>query len=178
MAVALKTKVDDEVVLHFKYIFFKLFDFNARDYYNTNNPMISVLLPKMNYKPEEKSEVIKHAYAGVYQLAPLMFDKYIYFIDMYAEVSESEREKIFKELEEQKEMESFSQYIKQKGKQEGLQEGLLLGTAHTARESVLTILELRLGKIPESLKNKINGINDPSILKNLMEKAILGFGNK
>jgi hypothetical protein len=156
----LETKVNDEVVLRFKYIFFKLFDFKARDYYNTNNPMVRILLPKMNYKPEEKSEVIKHAYIGLYQLSPMRFDKYIYFIDLYAEVSEAEREKIFKELE-QEEMESFSEYIKDKG------------AAQNAREYVLKTLELRFGTIPSSFRSKLDNIKEREMLDKLMEKAVL-----
>jgi len=29
--------------LYFEYVFFKLFDFNARDYYNINNPVVKIL---------------------------------------------------------------------------------------------------------------------------------------
>jgi len=161
----LETKINNRVFLHFEYIFFKLFDFNACDYYNTNNPVVSILLPKMSYKPEEKSEVIKHAYYGAYKLAPLLFEKYIYFIDIYAEVSEAERERIFKELEEQEEMESFSQYIKDKG----MKEGALLN----ARENILAVLEARFGEAPESIKSKLWAINDPQIFKSLVKKAAL-----
>jgi hypothetical protein len=161
----LETKVNDEVVLRFKYIFFKLFDFKARDYYNTNNPMVRILLPKMNYKPEEKSEVIKHAYIGLYQLSPMRFDKYIYFIDLYAEVSEAEREKIFKELEEQEEMESFSEYIKDKGRLEGVTQASI--------DNILAVLEARFGQAPESIKNKLWNINDPVLFKKLVKKAAI-----
>jgi len=115
----------------------------------------------MSYKPEEKSEVIKHAYTGLYQLAPLLFEKYIYFIDIYAEVSEAERERIFKELEEQDEMESFSQYIKDKGRLEA------------SRDNILAVLETRFGKAPEALKNKLGSINDPAVFKELVKKAVI-----
>lgn len=54
--------------LHFEYVFFKLFDFNARDYYNINNPVAKILLPKMNYKKDERIEVIRYAYSGLFQL--------------------------------------------------------------------------------------------------------------
>lgn len=46
----LETKLNDRLFLHFEYLFFKLFDFNARDYYNIKNPVVKILLPKMNYK--------------------------------------------------------------------------------------------------------------------------------
>ena len=46
----LETKLNNRLFLHFEYQFFKLFDFNAQDYYNINNPVVKILLPKMNYK--------------------------------------------------------------------------------------------------------------------------------
>lgn len=166
----LETKIDNRVFLHFEYIFFKLFDFNACDYYNTNNPMIRILLPKMSYEPDERFDVIKQAYLGLFQLAPrILFDKYTDFIDIYAEISEKERDELYHELEEREETAMLSQYIKEKGKQEGV----LLGITQNAREDVLTILELRLGKIPVSLKNRLSEINDPDSLKTLVKKAVL-----
>ena len=52
----LETKLNDRLFLHFEYMFFKLFDFNVRDYYNINNPVVKILLPKMNYKKNERIE--------------------------------------------------------------------------------------------------------------------------
>ncbi|OQX02299.1 MAG: hypothetical protein BWK80_58190, partial [Desulfobacteraceae bacterium IS3] len=49
------------IFLHFEYVFLKLFDLNARDYYHYDNPLIKILLPKMNYEPEERIEVIRQA---------------------------------------------------------------------------------------------------------------------
>ena len=45
----LETRLNDRLFLYFEYMFFKLFDFNARDYYNIKNPVVKILLPKMNY---------------------------------------------------------------------------------------------------------------------------------
>ncbi len=89
----LETRLNDRLFLHFEYVFFKLFDFNARDYYNINNPVIKILLPKMNYKKDERIEVIRQAYSGLFQLSSHgLFDKYnVDFIDVYAEVSDKRR---------------------------------------------------------------------------------------
>jgi hypothetical protein len=39
-------------------------------------------MPKMNYRPEERSEVIRQAYRGLFELAaPMLFDNYLDFID-------------------------------------------------------------------------------------------------
>ncbi|MBW1835155.1 MAG: hypothetical protein JRI62_10635, partial [Deltaproteobacteria bacterium] len=71
----LETRLNDRLFLYFEYVFFKLFDFNARDYYNINNPVVKILLPKMNYKKDERIEVIRQAYSGLFQLASrMLFD--------------------------------------------------------------------------------------------------------
>jgi hypothetical protein len=55
------------------------------------NPVVKILLPKMNYRKDERIEVIRHAYSGLFQLASrMLFDKYVDFIDVYAEVSDEE----------------------------------------------------------------------------------------
>ena len=35
----LHTQLNDRLFFHFEYMFFKLFDFNARDYYNIDKPV-------------------------------------------------------------------------------------------------------------------------------------------
>jgi len=61
---------------------------------------------------------------GLFQLvAPMLFDKYVDFIDVYAGVREDERELIFREMTEQEDTAMLAQYIKDKGIQEGRQEG-------------------------------------------------------
>jgi len=88
----LDSRVGKRVYLHFEYQLVRLFDFNARDYYKSNNPVVKILMPKMNYTPEERPEVIRQAYWGLYQLVtPMLFDKYVYFIDVYAEVRRGTR---------------------------------------------------------------------------------------
>ncbi|MCA1793707.1 MAG: hypothetical protein LC660_07520 [Desulfobacteraceae bacterium] len=46
-------------------MFHKLFDLNARDYYNVDNPVVKILLPKMNYGKEERIKVIRQAYKKI-----------------------------------------------------------------------------------------------------------------
>jgi len=54
----------------------KLFDYKARDYYDHPNPVVKILLPKMDYEPEERTEVIRQAYRGLFELVtPMLFDK-------------------------------------------------------------------------------------------------------
>jgi hypothetical protein len=139
----------------------KLFDYKARDYYDHPNPVVKILLPKMDYtanrhnftfliphpnppplgegvyekrrlcrfavyEPEERTEVIRQAYRGLFELvAPMLFDKYVDFIDVYAEIREDEREAILHEMTEQEDTAMLAQYIRDKGFQEGWKEGRL-----------------------------------------------------
>lgn len=120
----LHTKFNDRTFLHFEYIFHKLFDLNARDYYNVNNPVVKILLPKMHYEKEERMEVIRQAYSGLFQLASSgLFDKYLGFIDTYAEIGEDEQHKLYDEIIQHKETAMLAEYIREKGRTEGLKEG-------------------------------------------------------
>ncbi len=116
----LDTTFENRTFLHFEYVFVKLFDFNARDYYHVHNPIVKILLPKMNYFPEERLEVIRQAYRGLFDLAPvLLFEKYRDFIDIYANVEAEERQIVTQELQQHKETIMIAQYIKEQGMQEG-----------------------------------------------------------
>ncbi|MDY0222759.1 MAG: Rpn family recombination-promoting nuclease/putative transposase [Desulfobacterium sp.] len=120
----LHTKFNDRTFLHFEYIFHKLFDLNARDYYNVNNPLVKILLPKMHYKKEERLEVIRQAYSGLFQLASSgLFDKYLDFIDIYAEIGAHEQVRLYNEIVQHKETAMLAQYIRDKGRIEGEREG-------------------------------------------------------
>ena len=120
----LDSSFNNRIFLHFEYILIKLFDFNARDYYHSNNPLVRILLPKMNYAPKERGKLIREAYKGLYQLtSPALFEKYTEFIDMYAEIREDEREILYQELIEHKETAMLAQYIKEQGVQQGVQLG-------------------------------------------------------
>ncbi len=143
--------------------------FNARDYYNTNNPVVKILLPKMNYKKDERIEVIRHAYSGLFQLASrVLFDKYVDFIDVYAQISEQEQKSLYHEIIQHKETVMLAQYIRQKGMQQGMQQGII----QNAKENIIEVLELRFGKISPEIIDNINQINDSAKLKELLKKAI------
>jgi len=165
----LETKFNDRLFLHFEYLFFKLFDFKAREYYNVKNPVVKILLPKMSYEKNERIEVIRQAYVGLYQLASnVLFDKYVDFIDVYAKISSEEQDTLYQEIIEHQETAMLAQYIREKGKQEGLLQGML----QTGKANIIEVLELRFGKISEDIIHQIQQINDPDKLKNLLRKAI------
>ena len=121
----LHTQLNGRQFLHFEYVFHKLFDFKARDYYNSDNPVAKILLPKMSYNKEDRIEVIRHAYAGLFQLVSSgLFDKYLDFIDTYAEIDGQEQLDLYDEIVQHKETAMLAQYIRERGKQDGIKEGM------------------------------------------------------
>ena len=149
----------------FEYLFFKLFDFKAREYYNVKNPVVKILLPKMSYEKSERIEVIRQAYVGLYQLASnILFDKYVDFIDVYAKINPEEQDALYREIVEHQETAMLAQYIREKGKQEGM--------LQTSKANIIEVLELRFGKISEDIIQQIQKVNDPDKLKNLLRRAI------
>ncbi|MBF0449256.1 MAG: hypothetical protein HQK75_00990 [Candidatus Magnetomorum sp.] len=69
---------------------------------------------------EERWDVIRHAYVGLFQLVSIdLFCKYSYSIDVYAEIDENEREQIEKEMSEKKEPLMIAQYFTEKGEKIG-----------------------------------------------------------
>ncbi|GLI36448.1 hypothetical protein [Desulforhabdus amnigena] len=53
----------------------------------------------------------------------MLFDKYVDFIDVYAEILDEERKAIYRLMTEREETAILAQYIKDKGFQEGRREG-------------------------------------------------------
>jgi hypothetical protein len=146
----ISSKWGGKLFLHFEYIFLKLFDHNARDYYNHRNPLVKILMPKMNYRPEERYEVIRQAYMGLFELAaPTMFDKYIDFIDVYAEIREDERESLLLEMTKQEDTVMLAQYIREKGFQDGEIKGEIKGEVKGRRILLEHLLTRRFGTLPD-----------------------------
>ncbi|PIE33632.1 hypothetical protein CSA56_10985 [candidate division KSB3 bacterium] len=55
--------------VHFGYVFVKLLDFNAQDYYTRRNDVIKILLPTMKYEPSERWKVIRQTDIGLFQFS-------------------------------------------------------------------------------------------------------------
>jgi predicted transposase YdaD len=108
--------------------------------------------------------VIQQAYLGLFRLAaPMLFDKYVDFIDVYAEIRDEEREAIYRMMTESEETAMLAQYIKDKGFQEGRREGRLEGRREGKVEGKLEgkcgllekILTRRFGPLPDWAKHRL-----------------------
>ena len=105
------------------------------------NPVVKILLPKMNYAKHERMEVIRQAYKGLFQLVSrVLFDKYTDFIDVYSEISDQEQQQLYETIIQHKDTVMLAQYIKEKGRQEGRQEGMQKGMQKGRQETVITLV--------------------------------------
>ncbi|MEA5580906.1 hypothetical protein VB620_06080 [Nodularia harveyana UHCC-0300] len=58
--------------------------------------------------------------------------------------------------------------IEQLAKQEGIEQGVI----QMGRDNVIDILETRFEQVPDSILSVVNGIEDTSVLKMLLKRAI------
>ena len=65
----------------------------------------------------------------------------------------------------------FLSRIELDAQQEGLQQGLQQSW-QTLRETVIEVLEMRFVEVPPELSEVLNGIEDVSVLKQLLKQAI------
>ena len=160
----LLSRFGDRVFLHFEFQLIRLFDYKARDYYNTPNPLLKILLLKMDFKEEDRLEVIRQAYQGLYELvAPMVFDKYLDFIDIYAGIAEDEKETIYCDLKEHKETAMLAQYIKSKGFEEGMYQGMQQGMQQGRHGLLERILVSRFGPLPGWAKQKLDSASQEQL---------------
>ncbi|HDR13973.1 MAG TPA: DUF4351 domain-containing protein [Desulfobacteraceae bacterium] len=165
---SIESRLGDREFLHFEYQLVRLFDYRATDYYDYPNPVVKILLPKMNYSPGERGEVIRRAYQGLFELVkPVLFDKYVDFIDVYAGVKEEEKQSLYKEIFEEKDTAMLAQYIREKGFQEGLVKGKLEGKLEGELKGKCAVLERQLtrrfGPLPAWAKEQLNSATDAQL---------------
>jgi flagellar biosynthesis/type III secretory pathway protein FliH len=61
----------------------------------------------------------------------------------------------------------------QQGVQQGIQQGVLQGVLNTSRDAVVKVLRVRFKRVPKLLLKKINLLQDPAKLSQLLEEAVL-----
>jgi hypothetical protein len=62
--------------------------------------------------------------------------------------------------------------VERLARQEGISQGIAEGIIQQRREDVIEVLEVKFGEIPTEVIQKINQIEDPSLLKTLLREAI------
>ena len=106
----------------------------------------------------------------MYQLAtPLLFDKYVDFIDVYAGVQDKEREELYLAIAEKEETAMLAQYIKEKGFNEGMEQGIQKGVMDGLVEGIELGIGLRFGAEGLKLMAAVRQIRELARLKTVKE---------
>ncbi len=71
-----------------------------------------------------------------------------------------------------KETAMLAKYIRGKGARQGIQQGVQKGIIKKAKEDIIEILQLRFGKIPFEITDKINRTNDLEILSIFLKQGV------
>jgi hypothetical protein len=117
---------DTRVYLQFSYLAWPLFGLKARDYFDSPNLVARLNLPNMQYAPEEKVEVYAQAVCGLRTLEPDRERqiKYLEYVDIYANLDETERQRYQQDYAEEIEtMSAFADRFLEQGVKQGVQRG-------------------------------------------------------
>ena len=124
-------------------------------------------------------EVIRQAYRGLFELVgPMLFDKYLDFIDVYAGIQAEEREALYRDLAEKEETAMLAQYIKNKGFDEGIQKGIQQGILQGLLEGITVLVEIKFGDRGMKLLSEIANIHDAGRLRQIKEAIKAGLDVK
>jgi hypothetical protein len=155
---------DDHRYLAFRYLACALPDLPWQDWRDSDNIVARLNLPNMRYDPSERVAVYAMALRGLMQLEPDPEKrlKYADFVDIYANLSDTERERYERDYpEETKTMQSFSTRMREEGKQIGTQIGIQLGEA----TMLLFQLEQRFGAVPDAVRQRVQQADPDTLLR-------------
>lgn len=151
-----------DVYLEFRYVYFSLAEQHYTKWQDSDNPVAILNLPCMQYKKHEKLDMYYRTTKRFFQLEknPKKLEKYIDFIDHYANLNEDEFKQFTETYpEEGKTMLSFSERYTQKGMQQGMQIGLEQGIEQGIEKGLISILliqlQSRFGEVPPNINEKI-----------------------
>ncbi|WP_295435273.1 hypothetical protein [uncultured Thiodictyon sp.] len=154
---------DRQRYLAFRYLSSSLFDLDWQDYRDSDNLVARLNLPNMRYLDEDRVAVYAWAVRGLLALEPDPEKqlKYVQFVDIYAALSDAEREQYQRDYpEENKAMVSFQTRFEQIGEQRGKEIGLQLGEA----TMLLRLLERKFGAVSDEQRRCILAADAETLL--------------
>jgi hypothetical protein len=146
--------------LAFRYLACALPDLPWEAWRDSDNIVARLNLPNMRYAPNERVAVYALALRGLVQLEPDPEKrlKYADFVDIYANLSDTEREQYERDYpEETKTMQSLTTRMREEGKQIGIQ----LGEANI----VMYLLEQKFGTIGTEIRQRIERADPDTLLR-------------
>ena len=184
--------------LCFKFPSIKLLDYKQENLHQNKNPFAIITRTHLSaletrQKPQQRLEVKLTLTKALYQAG---YDKQdilnlFHFIDWMLNLPKSVEQQFALELDEYEEQQKM-RYVTSierngiekgleqglekgivKGIEQGLEQGIEKGEVNTSRQYILDVLTLRFQKIPKSIENTIQQINDFPVLSLLHKEAIV-----
>ena len=145
--------------LEFIYLSCILSQLPWQKYQHSSNIVARLNLPNMHYEQKDKIHVYAQAFRGLQQLEsdPALQDKYIDFIDIYAQLSNNELKQYQHHYpHEVQQMETFTQRNQNIGLQQGMQQG---------EAAIFTrLMKSKFGGISASMEAKITNADCDTLL--------------
>ena len=141
--------------LRFDYLACALGDMPASDWLDSDNLVARINLPNMQIRAGNRMTAYASAVRGLLNLEPdpNQREKYVDFIDIYADLSDNERRSYREQHpEESKVIAGLNQRARDEGRQEGMRrgrrEGMQLGRIEGERAVLERLLRRRFGTLP------------------------------
>jgi hypothetical protein len=151
---------DRHTYLSFRYLACELAGIPYERYRDSDNIVARLNLPNMHYAPDFKVEAYAYAVRGLTSLEDDADKKlkYMDFIDIYANLDENERARYARDYPQEAEiMSAFSQRFIQQGEHTGVRQG--------EAKVLLTLLQLKFGAVPESVRSAIDAADAETLLQ-------------
>lgn len=169
----------DRRVLDFRFRTIQLNRLPWRDYLRHHNPLATTLMAKMDIPPEEQPQV-KIEMLRLFSTMKLNHEKMTligHFIESYLKLTPEQDRQVQKAIEgfapkKRKVVMEHMSIWKRAGYEEGVQQGEQRGTANT----VLHLLNLRIGSVGLKTQNQIKKLSQPKLWA--LSEALLQFSKR
>jgi hypothetical protein len=159
---------DRHIYLSFRFLSCELATIPYEQFRESDNIVARINLPNMHVAPKRKVEAYASAMRGLVSLEsdPEKQLKYFDFIDIYADLDDNERARYEREYPEEAEiMGTFSERYIQQGIEQGMERGEQLGVRKGEAKVLLTLLQLKFGDVPESVRAAIDEADAETLLR-------------
>ena len=163
--------------LTFEYVACKLVEMPGERWMDSGNLVARVNLPNMGGYQARRMEFYAAATHGLFELESARREKYLDFIDTYADLTDNERRR-YRELypQEGKTMAGMFQRAREESMQQGLNRGRAEGRTEGERTLLQRQLRRRFGRLPPEAAARLDRASSPDLeswAENLLDAGTL-----
>lgn len=147
---------EQRIYLQFGFVPCALAELSYENYRESDNVVARLNLPNMRYASQQRVDVYAHAVRGLRELEtdPDKISKYLDFIDIYADLDETEQKLYIHQYPQEAElMSTFAERFRQEGMQLGEVQILLRQLSH------------KFGELPPDVRRKIESADSERLLQ-------------